>query len=519
MTVDPVPVYGTPQTGNVKRGTVEAQDWDLLLMHLGRIETRSASTAYSYRIKAPSANILATNNGTDTVQLDQLFYGSQEPDRAAILSLKEMILTWFDKDEVDASLSSSKVRKDISINRTGWQLNLTSGDASNSDSTHSSISELQRHKNARDWDAVIKVASTLLHTATDTREQLDLQQDLAEAHMWKGNLEESRNRGLACYRICEASRAGDFAVLERSAALLANIYDLEGQSSSAKSYIDKLSPKYTGPLFRHVKHSWLAAYQAHITPDGQTINIVDDIGTLRDLTFKAMEFHDINVLRLIMGNDDIKIISQSGLTLLTIAATSGFLEGVDYLIMRKADVNYPGMDKYTPLMAASATGNLDMVAKLMTLGAKPNVKTVFDRMEALHYAASARSYAICEYLLTHGAKTNHSMTSDLTPLHFAALAGQPDIVELLFKHNAVLDTFDFENFHAPLHYAAIGGNTACAALLLDRGVYVNKRDKAWYTPLNHALLKGHQAMVELLVSKGGHLGVERKVFRTKIALH
>ncbi len=94
---------------------------------------------------------------------------------------------------------------------------------------------------------------------------------------------------------------------------------------------------------------------------------------------------------------------------------------------------------------------------------------------------------------------------NLTPLHFAAMEGRTEIVDLLLKwtgiHVAPLDTKGF----SPFDYSIQNSHWGVLKLLLEklenRAEPFTLCDK-WLPPLHHSIEKGDLEVVKLLVEKG-----------------
>ncbi|MGH0172243.1 UNVERIFIED_CONTAM: hypothetical protein FKN15_069208 [Acipenser sinensis] len=61
---------------------------------------------------------------------------------------------------------------------------------------------------------------------------------------------------------------------------------------------------------------------------------------------------------------------------------------------------------------------------------------------------------------------------------------------------------------SPLHEACVGGNAACAKLLIEKGAKVNSATVDWNTPLFNACVSGNVACVNLLLQHGAKLQTE-----------
>jgi ankyrin repeat protein len=96
-----------------------------------------------------------------------------------------------------------------------------------------------------------------------------------------------------------------------------------------------------------------------------------------------------------------------------------------------------------------------------------------------------------------------------TPLHYAAMRGHKDVVELLLANGADVNAED--NFgETPLHCAA-DGNKDLVALLLSKGANVNATDRAGVTPLDIAASAGHKDVAELLIANKAEVNIHDAV--------
>ncbi|KAH8960380.1 hypothetical protein BDL97_06G129100 [Sphagnum fallax] len=93
---------------------------------------------------------------------------------------------------------------------------------------------------------------------------------------------------------------------------------------------------------------------------------------------------------------------------------------------------------------------------------------------------------------------------NLTPLHFAAMDGHTEIVDLLLKwpgiHVAPLDTKGL----SPLHYSIQNGHSGVVKLLLEKLQNVGEPFTfcdEWLAPLDHSIRKGHFEVAKLLVEE------------------
>ena len=108
------------------------------------------------------------------------------------------------------------------------------------------------------------------------------------------------------------------------------------------------------------------------------------------------------------------------------------------------------------------------------------------------------------YLLDYSANPNISSSSQGSPLHFAAVAREPDCLKKLMSYNADVDgVTDWDR--TPLHHVAAYQNDARYALILIKaGANVNARDRDGITPLQWTVVSNDK-VASILLSHGAHV--------------
>ncbi|MEQ4618860.1 MAG: ankyrin repeat domain-containing protein [Corticimicrobacter sp.] len=159
-----------------------------------------------------------------------------------------------------------------------------------------------------------------------------------------------------------------------------------------------------------------------------------------------------------------------------------------------------------PVMAADA-GNWwfyvtnDRVADIQELlneGADPNLRTADGQLSAIQ-AVREGSWGVFD-ALTGDARIDLNAENSLgeTALMYAALEGQEQRVNRLIERGAKVVKLGW----TPLHYAAAGGHTRIAALLLDQGALPNAPAHDGVTPLMMAMRANSHDAVQLLLDRG-----------------
>jgi ankyrin repeat protein len=100
--------------------------------------------------------------------------------------------------------------------------------------------------------------------------------------------------------------------------------------------------------------------------------------------------------------------------------------------------------------------------------------------------------------------TNSRGKGDSTPLHWAALYGQPDVVSALLKNEAKVDSRSV-NGSTPLHWAARRNMAKIAGMLIEYGADVNAKTGKGYTPLHWAAIGNGSKVAEVLLEAGADI--------------
>ena len=233
--------------------------------------------------------------------------------------------------------------------------------------------------------------------------------------------------------------------------------------------------------------------------------------------FTACTASDMAQLKILLcHNAGVNDKRDSGQTPLHFASKSGQTDVAALLIDLGADVNATDRLKQTPLHAACTEEHLDTAKLLLQRGAAVNARDIKgidtipmqhsanvsisgpNGMTALHLACKEGGADFVELLLRHDADVNIANANGATALHLACYKGYADVVELLLQHNADV------NISVPysvtsLHLASDKGHADVVELLLQHGADVKISGQNGLTPLHCACNKGHADVVEFLL--------------------
>ena len=201
-------------------------------------------------------------------------------------------------------------------------------------------------------------------------------------------------------------------------------------------------------------------------------------------------------------------------------AMKGDMDAVRALVKQHpGDVNAPQPDGSTALLWAAYWNDQKAVEALLAAGANVNASNR-EGFTALSQACTNGNVAMAQALLKAGADANVFQAEGQTALMTASRAGNAEVVKALLDHgadvNAVSSIFDFSGMKpkpgdVPMHFprggftallfAARGGFTECAKILLDHGADVKAADPDGTSALVLAIINGHYDTAAFLLDR------------------
>ncbi len=193
------------------------------------------------------------------------------------------------------------------------------------------------------------------------------------------------------------------------------------------------------------------------------VALLESLGAKENL-FDAAESGNIPLAIELLGSNRAlaRATTKSGDTPLHCAAEMGHSEMVKLLLSSGADLHATNSRGYSPLHAAATEGYTNAIPALIAAGAK---LTDTDRNGGtpLHTAVFCDQAEMAAFLISIGADVN-AQTLGVIPSPTPPFYLQPI-------------------GNAPLHYAALKGNTNIVTLLLDHGAAINVTNGLGHTPL------------------------------------
>ncbi len=185
---------------------------------------------------------------------------------------------------------------------------------------------------------------------------------------------------------------------------------------------------------------------------------------------------------------------------LMISSSKGYVNEIDRLIGKGADVNVATYEGATPLIFAISNNKLSTVNKLLSYNPELNNLTLTHEFPLL-IAVKNRSFDICESLLRAGSDVDLVDHHGVSSLLHSSVNGYTDIVDLLLYYDATIDIKSEEGI-TPLHGAIWSGFEDIADILIQNGANMEARDNDGYTPFLLAAYYGDTLIMDILYKYG-----------------
>ncbi|KAL2123459.1 hypothetical protein VTJ04DRAFT_3914 [Mycothermus thermophilus] len=154
------------------------------------------------------------------------------------------------------------------------------------------------------------------------------------------------------------------------------------------------------------------------------------------------------------------------------------------------------------IMQMARIGDIAGMEKLFESGEYDATYSDDEGITPLHWAAINNQYAMCKWLIEHGAPINKKGGESVaTPLQWAAQRCHYYTVHLLLQHGADPLITDSQGYNT-LHISTFNGNLMLIVLLLHQGIPVDVEDAYGHTALMWAAYKGYPACVDVFLRWG-----------------
>ena len=167
------------------------------------------------------------------------------------------------------------------------------------------------------------------------------------------------------------------------------------------------------------------------------------------------------------------------------------------MLKRGQDVNICNSNGITALQAVIGIGDLGLAKLLVKYGADINMPGE-DGCTCLEHACVYEKVDIVSYLLL----LKCDMLDD--SLHCAACFGNVEIAAMLIQHGADVNRRNY-SLRTPLHWAAQEGEIEVAEILIENGAEVNTLDDKGFSPLYNAAGENNYEFAEMLLNHGADI--------------
>jgi ankyrin repeat protein len=220
--------------------------------------------------------------------------------------------------------------------------------------------------------------------------------------------------------------------------------------------------------------------------------------------FDAIKNNDLTKVKALVEKDSslVNIKDVEGNAPLHIAARIGYIEQIEYLLIKGADKNLTNTQKNTPLIEAVIAEKTAAAEVLILKGANLNKGGILN-LTPLWYAVKSMKIDIVKLLLKNGADINVKSTAGATTLnYYCSNEKHYNILKCLIENGADVNTVD--NFGtSPLLRAASGAALKNIDLLLDSGAIIDTAYTKVIQALNLAAACGSKRLLDFSIKSLG----------------
>ena len=211
-----------------------------------------------------------------------------------------------------------------------------------------------------------------------------------------------------------------------------------------------------------------------------------------------------------------KFICTCNQTPLYFAALHKFNDLVQHLINRYPEqVTHHNNTSVSPLVAALQFKKHIWLAELLVKhGARVHIRGDPPLRHAVRFSDDSSRVNAVQFLIQVGAQVNAGDGQLMTPLHWAAYMGYPEVARILLEHGADV-SLRTESGYVPLHFVSNRGNkdegerlVLARLLLAGSCMDVNAQGLDGQTPLHRASYNRRPKIVQLLLANGANARTE-----------
>lgn len=268
-----------------------------------------------------------------------------------------------------------------------------------------------------------------------------------------------------------------------------------------------------------------------------------DEGNEKKISFwNAARTGNMSILKEHLAKDmDVNAKDEGGGTALSLATLAGHTKTVGFLIEKGADVNLSGNDGSAPLHGAAFLGQTAAAKLLIEAGAKVNARNHKGETPLDSGAAewSEELKGIVEFisaivqiktdinkvregrpkvvalLKENGGKSGRDLAGSLGGIWGAAKNGDLAKLQEALSKSADVNGHD-EMGITPLSWAAMAGQKDAAKLIIKKGAKINGKNRDGATPLHAAAFFGQTEIVEMLIKNKANLNLTNEKGETPL---
>ena len=186
-------------------------------------------------------------------------------------------------------------------------------------------------------------------------------------------------------------------------------------------------------------------------------------------------------------------------------------QAVELVLNDGVDINAPAShNDYTALLQASRSSSIQFIETLLDLGANVDIQRRESKATPVLSATKWNNYLAARLFLRYGTKVNVQVNDGKTPLHWAVILGNENLVRLLLQHNADVNIQDNDGctaLHLSLLQSHINQRKIFDTLVKHKAQIINTCDAKGLTPLHTAVRSGNAQAVKKLVDLGADISV------------
>jgi len=220
-------------------------------------------------------------------------------------------------------------------------------------------------------------------------------------------------------------------------------------------------------------------------------------GTKRFLVHVAAQTGSVDMLKYLLEKGcDLRRIDSRKWTPLHVACRQGQAEAIRFLLKHAIeDVEAVDVKGRTPLMQC-IKGGYHVACQLLLTEARPNIEhTENQGWRPLHVAAALGFSRIVRALLKQGADCLSSNNKGWTSLHQASFSGYSAVVQQLLDNRRT-------QAESKSRQSGTASASRVSALVAE---YINMKNKSGWAAIHEAAAKGHRDVVRILLKNGAKL--------------